>query len=70
MEVARGFLAGGSEANSSSSDHYQIMVHVDEAALREPASFCCCGNLHIESVRGLLIDTSKIPVVEDNQGNF
>ena len=68
VEVARGFLAGGSEANSSTSDHYQVMVHVDEAALREQASPCGCSDYPIESVRRLLFDTSMIPVVEDNQG--
>ena len=68
VEVARGFLAGGSEVNSSSADHYQVMVHVDEAALREQASPCGCSDYPIESVRRLLCDTSMIPVVEDHQG--
>jgi|FLOH01.1.fsa_nt_gi hypothetical protein len=68
VEVARGFLAGGSEANSSSADHYQVMVHVDEAALREQASPCGCSDYPIESVRRLLCDSSMIPVVEDHQG--
>ena len=68
VEVARGFLAGGSEANSSSADHYQVMVHVDEAALKEQASPCGCSDYPIESVRRLLCDTSMIPVVEDHQG--
>jgi len=68
VEVARGFLAGGSEANSSSADHYQVMVHVDEAALREQVPPCGCSDLPIESVRRLLCDTSMIPVTEDNQG--
>ena len=68
VEVARGFLAGGSEASSSSADHYQVMVHVDEAALREQASPCGCSDYPIESVRRLLCDSSMIPVVEDHQG--
>ncbi|MDP4597201.1 MAG: HNH endonuclease [Pseudomonadales bacterium] len=67
LEVARGFLAGGSEANSSSADHYQVMVHVDQAALRERASPCGCSDLPIESVRRLLCDTGMIPMVEDHQ---
>ena len=69
VEVARGFLAGGSEANSSSADHYQVMVHVDEAALREQESANTgCSDYPIESVRRLLCDSSMIPVVEDSQG--
>ena len=68
VEVARGFLAGGSEASSSSSAHYQVMVHVDEAALREQAPPNGCSDLPIESVRRLLCDTSMIPVAENNQG--
>ena len=68
VEVARGFLAGGSEASSSSADHYQVMVHVDEAALKEQASPCGCSDYPIESVRRLLCDSSMIPVVEDHQG--
>ena len=68
VEVARGFLAGGSEASSSSADHYQVMVHVDEAALREQASPGGCSDYPIESVRRLLCDSSMIPVVEDHQG--
>ena len=68
VDVARGFLAGGSEASSSSADHYQVMVHVDEAALKEQVSPCGCSDYPIKSVRRLLCDSSMIPVVEDHQG--
>ena len=34
VEMARGYLAGGRERASCTADHYQVVVHVDERALR------------------------------------
>ena len=74
VQVASGFLAGN-DGPSSSADHYQVMVHVDEAALRDvddnSSQEPCCprkSDLPIESVRRLLCDTSVVPVVEDDKG--
>ena len=35
VDMARSYLAGGTEKSTSSAEHYQVVVHVDEAALRE-----------------------------------
>ncbi len=68
VQVARGYLAG--DRPSSTADHYQVMVHVDESALRKgetetPAK----SDLPIESVRRLLCDASVVPIMEDSQGS-
>jgi len=39
VEGARGFLADGADKKSSTADHYQVMVHVDEIALRQELPF-------------------------------
>ncbi len=33
VQVAKGYLTGGSTNKTSTADHYQVMVHVDECAL-------------------------------------
>jgi hypothetical protein len=70
VHMAKGFMGGGRE--SSTADHYQVMVHVDERALRgeqtegegPPKS-----DLPIETVRRLCCDSGLIAVTEDKQGN-
>jgi len=51
---------------SSSADHYQVVVHVDEATLAGAET----GNsqLPIESVRRMCCDGSIIPLVENEKG--
>jgi hypothetical protein len=66
VRLAQVFLAGG-ESNSSTADHYQVMVHVDESALRDEGGK---SDLPIESVRRITCDASLITVVEDNKGNL
>ena len=34
VDIAQVYLAGGTERKTSTADHYQVLVHVDEAALR------------------------------------
>ena len=51
---------------SSSADHYQVVVHVDEAALA--GSETGSSQLPIESVRRLCCDGSIVQLVESDQG--
>ena len=70
VQIAQGFLAGGSDRTTSTADHYQVMVHVDEPAfLNDPAGESAKSDLPIESVRRLTCDASIISVTEDKQGN-
>jgi hypothetical protein len=65
VHLAQIFLAGG-ETRSSTADHYQVMVHVDESALRDDGGK---SDLPIESVRRITCDASLVTVVEDEAGN-
>jgi hypothetical protein len=73
VEVAKAYLAEGSEKKASSADHYQIMVHVDEKALRPTDTSRdaseCKSDLPIETVRRLCCDGAIVPVTEDEEGN-
>jgi hypothetical protein len=72
VEVAKGYLSGESSKKTSSVDQYQIMVHVDEKALRPKASRDACtgkSDLPIETVRRLCCDGAIVPVTEDEDGN-
>jgi hypothetical protein len=69
VEVAKAFLAGGSGKTTSTADHYQVMVHVDETALREVADQANKSDLPLESIRRLCCDGSLVPVSEDKKGN-
>jgi len=51
---------------SSSADHYQVVVHIDEAALSGAESGS--SQLPIESVRRVCCDGSVVPLVENNKG--
>jgi len=61
-------------ARSYSADHYQVMVHVDEAALaksngqKNADTPACSSELPIESVRRLCCDGSIVSVVESEKG--
>ena len=65
VHLAQVFLAGG-ESCSSTADHYQVMVHVDESALRDDGGK---SDLPIESVRRITCDASVVTVIEDEAGN-
>jgi len=50
---------------SSTADHYQIIVHVDESALRGSAGR---ADLPIDTLRRLTCDGSVVTIVEDETG--
>ena len=56
----------GANVSSSTADHYQVVVHIDEAALSGAES----GNsqLPVESVRRVCCDGSVVPLIENNKG--
>ncbi len=69
VDVARAYLAGESGKSASPADHYQVVVHVDEAALRAEPVEGARSDLPIESVRRLCCDAGVVIVTEDAQGN-
>jgi hypothetical protein len=72
VEVCQAFLAGGSGKSTSTADHYQVVVHVDEKALAGEASAEASApksDLPIESVRRLCCDTSLVAVTKGENGN-
>jgi hypothetical protein len=67
VAVAKAYLSGGDAAKpASAADHYQVVVHVDESALRGGAGR---SELPIETVKRLCCDGSVISIVEDDRGN-
>jgi len=87
--LAKAYLSGsantqagtGTDNNtqtSSTADHYQVMVHVDEKALRgrmgeagrtaEAEGVAGQSDLPIETVRRLCCDGSIVPVLENAEG--
>jgi len=72
VEISKAYLTGENSKTTSSADQYQIMVHVDEKALRPNASrdaFGTKSDLPIETVRRLCCDGAIVPVTEDESGN-
>lgn len=74
VELARGYLAGSSSTGETArkpctADHYQVMVHVDEKALRGAPDESSQSDLPIETVRRLCCDTALVTVTEDENGN-
>jgi hypothetical protein len=65
MELARTFLAGDASSPTAAADHYQVVVHVDESALRGGVGR---ADLPIETVRRLSCDGSLTRIVEDGAG--
>jgi Domain of unknown function (DUF222)/HNH endonuclease len=51
---------------TSGADHYQVVVHIDETALRQAATGR--SDLPLETVKRLTCDGSLIAVVEDGRG--
>jgi hypothetical protein len=62
----RGDLPNAESAPRSVADHYQVVVHVDESALRGGNGR---SDLPIETVKRLTCDCSVITIVEDDRGN-
>ena len=69
VDVARAFLSGSAERTVTTADHYQVVVHVDEAALRNAPAEGAKSDLPLESIRRLCCDTSMVTVTEDDKGN-
>jgi hypothetical protein len=74
VDVVKAYLSGGKTSGKSSAEQYQIMVHVDERALRtsdqESSTTESKSDLPIETVRRLCCDGSIVPVTEDKDGNL
>ena len=64
MDIAQVYLTGGTERKTSTADHYQVLVHVDEAALRGQPNADSKSDLPIETVRRLCCDGSVVAVTE------
>jgi hypothetical protein len=69
VEISKSYLAGGSGKRSCTADHYQVVVHVDEKALRGNPDTESKSDLPIETVRRLCCDGSLVPVTEDENRN-
>ncbi len=69
VAVAKGYLNGGADKGSCTADHYQVVVHVDEEALRGEPGKTGQSDLPIETVRRLCCDGAIVPVTEDDKGN-
>jgi hypothetical protein len=65
VAMARTYLSGGATGRIGSADHYQIVVHVDEAALTEGRGR---SDLPLETVRRLSCDGSVVPILENGEG--
>jgi len=67
IAIAKAYLAGGDGTAMpvSAADHYQVVVHVDDSALRGGLGR---SDLPIDTVKRLTCDGSLITVVEDDGG--
>jgi hypothetical protein len=71
VELAKAYLRGNGDGNeegetpSGASDNYQVVVHVDESALRGGMGR---AGLPIESVRRIGCDAQRVVLVEDGHG--
>ena len=66
VDLSREYLAGGTGRKTSTADHYQVLVHVDEAALRGQPNTDSKSDLPIETVRRLCCDGSVVAVTENS----
>ena len=69
VNLSREYLAGGTGRKTSTADHYQVLVHVDEAALRGQPNTDSKSDLPIETVRRLCCDGSVIAVTESKESS-
>ena len=60
---------GERSGKASTADHYQVLVHVDEAALRGQPNADSKSDLPIETVRRLCCDGSVVAVTESKEAN-
>ena len=69
VQMAKGYLAGGEGKKSSTADHYQVMVHVDEEVLRHAPTEKSKSDLPCETIRRLCCDSGVVVVTQDKKGN-
>ena len=66
VAVAKSYLSGGRDADGSTADHHQVVVHADAKSIRGGSGR---ADLPIETVKRLLCDCSVVLVAEDAEGN-
>ena len=67
VAVARGYLSGTGGEKRTKSDNYQVVVHVDAAALQDKGGK---SDLPVESVRRIACDADLVAVTRDAKGNL
>ena len=67
VAVARGYLSGNGGGKQAKSDNYQVVVHVDAAALQDKGGK---SDLPVESVRRIVCDADLVAVTRDAKGNL
>ena len=65
--MARGYLSGTGGEKQAKSDNYQVVVHVDAAALQDKGGK---SDLPVESVRRIACDADLVAVTRDAKGNL
>jgi hypothetical protein len=65
VAVAKAYLCGASADEQTTSDHYQVVVHVDDSALRGGQGR---ADLPIDTIERLTCDGSLLTIVEDERG--
>ena len=65
VAVAKGYLGGSSSDSSAAADHTQVVLHVDDRALRGGAGR---SDLPIDTIKRLTCDGSVLTIVEDADG--
>ena len=65
VDIAKSYLQGDT-GSGSTADHYQVMIHVDETALRDQGGQ---SDLPIESIRRITCDASVVELTKDDAGN-
>ncbi len=65
VAVAKRYLEGGEAASSAAADRYQVVVHVDDSALRGGIGR---ADLPVDTVKRLACDGSLVTISEDEEG--
>jgi len=65
VTVVNAYLSGNGEVSASTSDNYQVTVHVDRSALAQGEGR---SSLPIESVKRLCCDGDAVVIVENEEG--
>jgi len=60
VELARAYLSGVREGKGSAGDHYRVLIHVDESALKDEGGK---SDLPIETVRRITCDAGVVAAV-------